>query len=518
MGVNLNKETAAKSKNTGSIVIGKDILELLSHAMYVEPLSVYREYIQNSADSIDEAKDFSLYKNKKNPRIDISISQATRSVKILDNGAGIKKATFKRRITAFGASKKRGSDARGFRGVGRLAGLGYCQQLIFRTRAPEEENISEIVWDCRKIVELLRDHSFKGDLKDVVNDVVQFNNPILENYPDHFFEVELKKISRLKNDILLNELEIEKYIAQVGPVTFSPEFKYKNKIEEYLAEHGVGKDFKIFLNNANDPICKPHQNTLQISESLLSKYDSPTFFEIPGANGSNSAIGWRLDHGYLGAIPPNLGVKGFRARAGNIQIGDESLLSEIFVEKRFNSWTVGEVHILDKKIQPNGRRDNFSQNQPYLNLLNHLTLQSKKISQLCRELSITRNREKEFYLEREKVEEKLSILNQSTVPKNFASTLKKEIGSSLAIMDKLSKSSDLFDDKKSRLAKDFSKTHSKVEKILNMSNDEDPLAKLPRNKRGIYKEVIGLIYECTRNESNAKALVDKIIARISGMN
>ena len=88
-----------------------------------------------------------------------------------------------------------------------------------------------------------------------------------------------------------------------------------------------------------------------------------------------------------------------------------NLLSEIFVEKRFNSWTVGEVHILDKKIQPNGRRDNFSQNQPYLNLLNHLTLQSKRISQLCRELSVIRNREKDFYLEKGKIEDKLLLVN-----------------------------------------------------------------------------------------------------------
>ena len=81
-----------------------------------------------------------------------------------------------------------------------------------------------------------------------------------------------------------------------------------------------------------------------------------------------------------------------------------------------------------------------------------------------------------------------------------------------------SKSRDLFDDKNSRLAKEFSKTQSRVETILNSSNNEDPLAKIPKNKRGIYKEVIGLIYECARSERIAKPLVDKIIARISGMN
>jgi hypothetical protein len=38
------------------IVIGKDVLELVSSAMYVDPLTVYREYIQNAADAVDDAK------------------------------------------------------------------------------------------------------------------------------------------------------------------------------------------------------------------------------------------------------------------------------------------------------------------------------------------------------------------------------------------------------------------------------------------------------------------------------
>ena len=37
------------------IVVGKDIIELLGSAMYRDPLSIYREYIQNAVDSIDEA-------------------------------------------------------------------------------------------------------------------------------------------------------------------------------------------------------------------------------------------------------------------------------------------------------------------------------------------------------------------------------------------------------------------------------------------------------------------------------
>ena len=36
-----------------NIFIGKDILELLSSSMYVNPLTIYREYLQNTMDSLE---------------------------------------------------------------------------------------------------------------------------------------------------------------------------------------------------------------------------------------------------------------------------------------------------------------------------------------------------------------------------------------------------------------------------------------------------------------------------------
>src|SRR5262245_20913577 len=115
-------------------VVGKDILELLTSAMYIDPLCIYREYIQNAADAIDEADAAGLFRTKTAPRIDIHLDLPSRCIKIRDNGIGVSAKVFARRLTALGASKKRWGKARGFRGVGRLAGLAYCQQLIFRSK------------------------------------------------------------------------------------------------------------------------------------------------------------------------------------------------------------------------------------------------------------------------------------------------------------------------------------------------------------------------------------------------
>ena len=113
-------------------IIGKDVLELLSSSMYVNVLSIYREYVQNAADAIDAARQMGVLAKEAAGRVEITVDQQQRTVRIRDNGSGLSQDEFVERLVAFGASKKRGSGARGFRGVGRLAGIGYCQELIFQ--------------------------------------------------------------------------------------------------------------------------------------------------------------------------------------------------------------------------------------------------------------------------------------------------------------------------------------------------------------------------------------------------
>ena len=126
------------------IQIGKDILELVTSAMYISPLTIYREYIQNSSDAIELAQKQKILNNISEGRIDININTTERILKIRDNGIGINKEEFSKILTSFGNSPKRGTNARGFRGIGRLAGLAYCQELIFRSSSNKDNIVREI--------------------------------------------------------------------------------------------------------------------------------------------------------------------------------------------------------------------------------------------------------------------------------------------------------------------------------------------------------------------------------------
>lgn len=152
--VSLQVKQPQWSKPSEQIFIGKDILELLSTSMYIDPLTMYREYIQNAADAHDA--DAAKTGTPTPGTVRIKIDRQERSILISDDGLGLSEREFHKRLTSIGGSSKRGTNARGFRGVGRLAGLAYCQELVFRTRPAGKDSVYELRWDSRKIRTMLR--------------------------------------------------------------------------------------------------------------------------------------------------------------------------------------------------------------------------------------------------------------------------------------------------------------------------------------------------------------------------
>lgn len=111
-------------QNVSKVTVGSDVLEILSIAMYADPLVVYRELIQNSADAIDLAIRAGIL-GPRDGKISVSFDASTRTASLTDNGFGLSNEQFDDQMLALGASAKRVGTFRGFRGIGRLAGLGH---------------------------------------------------------------------------------------------------------------------------------------------------------------------------------------------------------------------------------------------------------------------------------------------------------------------------------------------------------------------------------------------------------
>lgn len=382
---------AQLSERPDEIVIGKDILELLAGAMYADPLTIYREYIQNAADSIDAAREDG---DQSTPfGVTIFIDRAARTVRIRDNGASIKGRDFVRVVTSIGASGKRGNkNRRGFRGVGRLSGLGYCQEVIFRGCAEGETSITEVRWDGRKLREKLREVSFSGGLSDLVRETVDIRRMPGDAESGRFFEVELRKVSRLRGDLLLNDESIRSYLSQVAPVPFHPDFKHGDPIVSFLRERGVREPIEIRIDGDEHPITHRLRTEVEFSPKLSDRFETVEWIELRGQDGDLDAFGWVLDHAYIGAMPKSLGIGGIRLRAGNVQVGNELILAPLYPEQRFASWAVGEIHIASPKILPNARRDEFEASTHYAHLQDEISIIARRIAQIIRDRSIGRNR------------------------------------------------------------------------------------------------------------------------------
>ena len=126
-------------------------------------------------------------------------------------------------------SMKRGTSARGFRGVGRLAGLGYAQELVFRSRTKGEQLVSEMRWDCRELRAKLRSAQSDNRLAELVSGIVSVSRIAAGDYPERFFEVELSGIVRLRSDKLMSPTAIGDYLLASGASWLFPRVLFRRR-------------------------------------------------------------------------------------------------------------------------------------------------------------------------------------------------------------------------------------------------------------------------------------------------
>ena len=504
-----------ESNELSEIVVGQDVLELLSCGMHIDPMSVYREYIQNAADAVDSARATGMISAEELGRVDIMVDQESRTVRVRDNGCGLPFWDFARQLTAIGGSVKRGTSARGFRGVGRLAGLAYAQELVFRSRGAGEDDVSELKWDCRQIKETLREGPYDASVADLVRRVTTIERTQIDDAPDRFFEVEMRGIVRLKNDRLMSSLGISQYLSQVAPVPFAPGFRFGTEISQALAPHVDLRGLDIRVGDADEPIYRPHRGSLSSDGNALLNFDDMAILEIPSTDEGVAAIAWILHHEYSGAIPTAALVKGLRFRVGNIQVGGHALLEDLFTEPRFNSWTVGEVHVIDSRLVPNGRRDHFEHNGHFYNLLNHLAPTAREISRRCRTNSVRRKSEREFEQHARSATESISVIAQGSTSQSKRQEIALATEQTILRMCRIA-SKDLLAD-----TADYRRQRIRALRALlsEAMHDDDsvssPLTRLSASERTTYEHFFELVYECSTNRAAAKALVDRILLRIA---
>lgn len=376
--------------------IGKDVIESLTLGMYDDSRFIYREYIQNSVDQIDIAVEQGIINSNSDGYIEIAIDQSEHTISIYDNATGILSNKVEDILKNVAFSPKDIEKRRGFRGIGRLGGLGYCDVLIFETSAKGENKRSILKWDAKKLKQIIHDREKKEEAAEIIDNVTEYKDEE-ESADAHYFKVTLQGV---KNSDLLNVISIRDYLSMVAPVPYSKGFTFKSKIHDKFNQIGKNIDeYKIYVNS--DPLYKEYTSRIYEGElddkKSIDEILDIEFFDVTSPNSEESiALCWYSISNFTKQIPGRANpARGIRLRKGNIQIGSERTLIKLFREQRGNFYFFGEVHAFSNHLIPNARRDYFEESETLTFFENELKkLFGNKLEKLYRFSSNTRNKAK----------------------------------------------------------------------------------------------------------------------------
>ena len=344
-------------------VIGKDVIESLTIGMYEDSRFIYREYIQNSADQIDKAVRDNLLTDNEG-EIYIKIDSERRSITLEDNATGISKNEVQPILQNIAQSTKQRGIDKGFRGIGRLGGLAYCERLIFETSFLGENTKSRLVWNAAQLKDIINNRGEKEDAISVIRKVTSLETT-QESEDAHYFKVILEEVT---NDDLLDKKEIEKYLAMVAPLPFPTRFIYKSEIIKELKNDNFSLDeYRIYLNS--EQIFKGYSTIIYKGDDNDRKREDEVidivFFKEYANDGKLLYWGWHSVSEKNQSLNQVNYTRGFRLRKANIQVGDEYSLLKLQRDRRFHFYFFGEVHGAHPDLIPNSRRDYFTENDTY---------------------------------------------------------------------------------------------------------------------------------------------------------
>lgn len=363
--------------------VGGDILRLVTTGMYDNPLVIYREYLQNAADSLASLDD-------RTGSVSVTIDPVGSQITILDNGAGLSPTDAIRHLVHIGKSVKVSGVDRGLRGIGRLSALAFAENVHFTTRTHASESVTRVSWSGRALRELDAAHI---DAKTVVEACTTVQSLPDDHWPDRFFQVTIDRVTRHAASTILNRDVVRSYIGEVCPVPLAPSFPLADEIRNFLADHTDYLTLDVRFNGDSTPIMRPFGGAIPLTDDYSAVFERLETRMIPQPDQDRpAAVLWLAHTSYAGSISRRLAIRGLRARAGNIQIGSDDIFDHLFHETRFNGWCVGEVHIVDSRIVPNGRRDYFEFSPHLRNLENHIGAVAQEISANCRRASSQRNK------------------------------------------------------------------------------------------------------------------------------
>lgn len=405
--------------------IGKNVIETLTLGMYDDARFIYREYVQNAADQIDVAVEEGILDHKKDGEINILIDKDQKLISIEDNATGIRSEDVLRFLGDVANSQKDRTKRKGFRGIGRLGGLGYCKKLIFETSYKGEAQKSIVTLNAKQLRKIIEDKNIKKDAASVIGMITTFDEKD-EKKGKHYFKVTLENVT---NEELLDESDIRDYLSMVGPVPFSKEFEFAKKIHKYYKKKNVKiEEYDVHLNINEQKLYKPYKTVMSARGNEIVEIKDVNFHDIRNDDDDLIAIVWYgISDNLNSQIPRNEITRGIRLRKDNIGIGSETTLGRFFGQERQVLNYIGEVYATSKEFIPNARRDYFNDNKTLKIFEKKLKEFFPELGALTQDSSNAHNRKKEILVYQEAIKSFKEDLKNETLTLKAEKTRRNEL-------------------------------------------------------------------------------------------
>jgi hypothetical protein len=359
---------------------GAFVIETLTLGMYGESRNAIREYVQNSRDSLRQAIDDGLI-TAAEARIDVEMDADHDGMTIRDNGHGIRIENAAKILASIGASNKDYRVNAGFRGIGRLAGIVFCDRLIFRTKSKGQTQFTEVVIRADELRDKLSpEETYAKDAAQTLAECVDATLQDDAAADAHYFEVRLEGFHNPPAECRDVEL-MRTFLGQVAPLPYAADFPFAAEIEAAALQAGIPVEtVHLFIKDGDVDaveLFKPYSSDVAVKRTRAPI--SVTFEASP----TGKWFGWLGRKRVSGAIKEK--HAGIRVKVRNIQIDDTKIIRDIFAESRlatksrsswgrFAEWYVGEIFVHPQAAIPNARRDGFEENVSWSEMRDELDL------------------------------------------------------------------------------------------------------------------------------------------------
>ncbi len=487
--------------------IGKNVIETLTLGMYDDARFIYREYVQNAADQIDVAVEEGILEKKSKGEINITINTEEKSIIVEDNATGIKSKDVLQFLGDVANSQKDRTRRKGFRGIGRLGGLGYCDKLIFETSYKGESQKSIISLNAKQLRLIIEDRTIKMDASTLISTITTLEKEDIE-LDRHFFKVKLQNVS---NEELLDQKNVREYLSMVAPVPFQLDFPFAKKIHNYFNKNNVRiEEYDVHLNINQEKLYKPYKTKYFANKNKEVNILDINFFKIKNEDKELLSIGWYSVSRLLNfQIPRNYIERGLRLRKDNIGIGSDTTLGRFFGQPRQVLNYFGEIHVISSSFIPNARRDYFNDNRTVQVFEKELKLFFPNLGYLTQKTSDAHSRKKIVQTYQREIKDFQKKIASNSLTKGLEEKISNELKfkekKAIAAKEdikKLIKKSDANQDLKIVIENVIGKTNldiTSVEEVISSSKRISTITDLPKLSK-VEKRVVLEIFSIIDNE------------------